>query len=609
MRRSFWGMFTEPGREYATLILLVAAFFLTYFFHLPYALFCVAGASVLPTFISAIVSALKFKITIDTFNVFAVVVAFAVGEPYSAGFIALMLTSARLLDYYAEARTENAVETLMRLKPLTAFLEERGVLREVKADQVKSGDVVVVKGGGRIPVDGVVIRGDAHVNEAIISGESEPVEKNAGDQVTSSTLIETGVLTIRATHVGKESTIERMAELMRQAALHKSRTEKLADRFATIFLPIVAATGALVYILTGNVLMVASLFLVACADDMAVAIPLAMTASLGRAAKRGVIIKGGQALDTLGRMKTLVLDKTGTLTLGNFIVRAVRIVPGTDENTFWRMLAVAEKYSEHPAGRVAYKEAVRHSGEAPDPDDFELHKGSGVRARIGNDDVVVGTARLFRDLGFSPPTSFTDTPGSEFFVALNGKEIGAVDVADSPRPEAALSLRRLRELGVERIIMFTGDNERVAASVAASLGITEFRAAMSPEDKLRALEELLPEGLLGMVGDGVNDAPALARADVGIAMGTGGAAVSVEAADIVIMTDNLARLPEMVELGRRTFSIVRGDAVIWALSNMVGFALVLTGIAGPAFAAFYNFATDFFPLINSSRLFGAGKKR
>ncbi|MFA5946048.1 MAG: cation-translocating P-type ATPase [Patescibacteria group bacterium] len=601
--------FAEPQREYLLIGLLAGAFGVDLFVHEPMVLFVIAGLAVIPTFLNAGKAIVRFRINIDTFNAFAVIVSFATGEAYSAGFIALMLTFARLLDWRTEQRTENAVEELMRLKPLTALVERKGKMVEVKADTIKTGDIVLVKSGARVPVDGVIVKGAGHVNEATVTGESEPIEKMAGDRVISSTLVEAGALTVRATQVGKDSTIERMAELMRQAGLKKSHSEKLADRFAMIFLPLVGVLGVVTYIATQNLLMVAALFLIACADDMAVAIPLAMTASLGQAAKRGVIVKGGQALEVLGKMQILVLDKTGTLTLGNLSVRNVRVNEGTSKDTFWKALASAEKYSEHPVGRSAYKEAVRRVGEASDPDEFKLYKGSGVVVRVGNDKIVAGTERLFAELGLSAPKSFEGALGSVFWVAVNGKEIGAVEVADVPRPEAGKSLRRLKKLGVKRVIMFTGDNERVATEVAKALGIKEYRSAMTPEAKLRALEELLPEGPVGMLGDGVNDAPALARADVGIAMGSGGAAVSVEAADIVIMTDDLSRLPEMVELGRRTFAVVKGDAVIWVLSNVIGFGLVFTGIAGPALAAFYNFATDFLPLMNSSRLFRRARQQ
>ncbi len=598
-----------PLSEYVLITLLATAFGAEFFFRQREVLLAVAAIAVLPTFKSAFAGLRRFKITIDTFNAFAVVISFTAGEARSAGFIALMLSFARLLDWRTESRTRDAVEELMRLKPLTALVEKDGKIVEVQAAEVRKDDIVVVKSGARVPVDGVITQGRSHVNEATVTGESQPVEKFVGDRVVSSTLVETGMIKVRAVSVGEDSTLERMAALMREAGRNKSRSEKMADRFAGVFLPLITLLGVVTYLVTRNLQMTAALFLVACADDMAVAIPLAMTASLGQAAKRGVIVKGGEWLEALGRMKILVLDKTGTLTYGNLSVSSARLEHGVDEAQFWKTLAMVEKYSEHPVGRAAYREAARRDGEAPDPDEFRSYKGSGVWARVGNDTIVAGTARIFEELGMTAPAPIEDVTGSVFWLAVNGNILGSVEVADMPRPEAAESLRQLRALGVTRVIMFTGDNAQVATQVAHTLGITEVRAAMTPEAKLRALEELLPYGPVGMVGDGVNDAPTLARADVGIAMGSGGAAVSVEAADVVIMTDTLSRLPEMVQLGRRTFSVVRGDTVIWALSNLFGFGLVLTGIAGPAFAAFYNFATDFLPLLNSSRLFRAEKKK
>lgn len=596
-------IFAEPKRDYVLLVLIALTFGADLFFHEPLTLFIIAGLAVIPTFWNAALSTRHGKITIDTFNTFAVIVSFATGEAYSAGFIALMLTSARILDWYTESRTHHAIEELLRLKPTTAFLERGQVITEVDADTVKTGDIVLIKSGSRIPVDGVVTEGSAHVNEAIVTGESELIEKNIGDQVISSTLVDVGALHVRATQVGQDSTLERMATLMHEASLHKSTTEKLADHFATIFLPVVGLLGAITYAITHNLTMTAALFLIACADDMAVAIPLAMTASLGQAAKRGVIIKGGQTLDALSRMKTLVLDKTGTLTFGNLSIRAVHLAPNVDEQHFWTVLASAEKYSEHPAGRTTYQEGLRRLGTVADPTDFKLYKGKGVTAKVGHEDIVAGTELLFTELGLPIPILPEDALGSVFWVACNGQHIGSIEVADIPRPEAATSLAKLRTLGVTRIIMLTGDNERVAKNIADQLGITEYKSRMTPEGKLLALEELFSSGPVGMAGDGVNDAPALARADIGIAMGGSGAAVSVEAADVVIMTDNLSRLPEMIELGRSTLSIIKGDIIIWTFSNIFGFALVFTGIAGPALAAFYNFATDFFPLFNSSRLF------
>jgi heavy metal translocating P-type ATPase len=592
----------SPRREYLMIPLLAGAFAITLIaprFH--YVLLAAAVVGALPTFAEAANGLRRLRITIDVFNSFALVIAFVLTDAKSAGFIALMLVFARLLDSFTQTRTKNALSELLALKPTKAVVERSGRLQNVAADAVGVGESVVVEAGERIPVDGIVFYGSTHVNEAPVTGESVPVKKIVGDRVYSGTLVESGVLKIRATGVGKDSTIERLAELMRQAAEKKSQPEKLADRFASIFLPIVVLLGAVTFIVTRNATMTAALFLVACADDMAVAIPLAITATLGSAARRGVIVKGGARLEALSRLKILVLDKTGTVTYGNLKVIAQTPAPGVDEKVFWEDLARAEKFADHPVGRAVYRAAAEKMQSVADPKKFETVSGAGAVAVLESGELAVGTAEFMRSRGVPVPLPSAEG-GSVVYAAKNGKYFGQLSVADQARPEAAAALWRLRQLGVKRIVMFTGDRPEAAARIAAELGIDEYRAGMKPENKVAELEKLLGGGPVAMIGDGVNDAPTLSRADVGIAMG-GGTAVAIEAADIVILSDDLSRLPETVELARRSIFVVRSDIAIWAVSNLFGFALVLTGFAGPAIAAFYNFITDFFPLINSGRLF------
>ncbi len=616
-----------PEREYLLIVAVSAALAADLFAPASAAaaavLWVAALAGSLPTAWAAARSIVRRRITIDTFNIFALAVSFATREVRSAAFIVLMLTFARLLDWYTESRTKNAVEELLRLKPEHAFRVVGGArgehgerVEKIGADGIREGDILLVEEGGRVPADGIVVFGEALVNEASVTGESVPVPKGEGDRVLSGTLAESGTIKLRATGVGKDSTLERMAALIREAQKNKSRSERLADRFAAIFFPVVLISGAAVYLLTKNILMTAALFLVACADDMAVAIPLAATASLGRAASRGVIVKGGEWLDAMGKVKTLVLDKTGTLTYGAFTFRDADIIEGVSAERFWTLTGAAEKFSEHPVGRAIFREAAARvtAGGVPSPDEVKVHRGNGIWARIGSEEVAIGDEGMCADLGIVPdPRTLAKLGkkraqfgGTTVLVAIGGKCAGLITVADVPREEAGDSIRELRAQGVRNVIMFTGDNEATARTVAEKLSMTSYVASMSPEDKMRRLEELLKDGPVAMVGDGINDSPALARADVGIAMGGGGAAVAVAAADLVILTDDLSRVPEMVALGRRTASVIRWDMIIWVLSNAAGFALVLTGIAGPALAAFYNFATDFLPLANSTRLFAGG---
>lgn len=381
----------SPVREYVVAGLVVGSFVISLILP-PFRIFLLGIAMVgsVPTFFEGFKSLTSKHISIDVFNSFALGVSFVTGNVQSAAFIVLMLTFASVLDWYTRTRSNNAVEELLKLKPLRAFCELGGKIVEVAVDQVKEGDIVVVKTGEQIPVDGRVVFGRAMVNQSSMSGESVPVEKIVGDDVLGSTINESGVLKIKATRVGRDSTLERMAVLVQEATRHKSKLLKLSDKFAAIFLPIVLLTGLLVYFVTKNITMTAALFLVACADDMAVAIPLAMTVALGRAAKQGVIVKGGQWFEALSKLKVLVLDKTGTLTYGSLKVQDVFLEKGIDEDLFWKLVAVGEKFSEHPVGRAIFREAAGRFGEVPDPGDFQVFTGSGVWIHYKGDEAVIG---------------------------------------------------------------------------------------------------------------------------------------------------------------------------------------------------------------------------
>ncbi|MEP7162827.1 MAG: cation-translocating P-type ATPase [Candidatus Moraniibacteriota bacterium] len=604
----------EPYREYALIVILFVALGYHYLFHGGLALVIVAAllGSILP--LRDAWGALRRRtITIEAFNFFALFVSFATREFTSAAFIALMLSFAAWLDWKTQSRATNAVEELLKLKPTRALRERGGKEEDIDASTIQTGDILIVKNGERVPADGVVIFGTAFVNEASLTGESIPIEKNIGDEVYSSTVAESGVIKIRATKVGADSTLERMATLIEEAGKNKSKTERLADRFAGIFLPIVLVGGAVTYFVTGNIAMTAALFLIVCADDIAVSIPLAITASLGYAAKRGVIIKGGEWLRVLANVKTLLFDKTGTLTHGRFVLASVILEPGMDEKLLWELVGTAEKFSEHPVGKALYREALQRIGEAADPDEVRVLRGAGIFAKKDGHMLILGNRGVVTEEGMTVSSDvlkrFTEKERDSetaIMLFLDGKFAGFMGIADTPRKEAHAALSELRRAGI-RLVMLTGDNEEVARAISKDLGIDEVRAKVTPEGKMNIIEEESKRGGLAMVGDGVNDAPALARADVGIAMGEGGTAVAVEAADVVILTDRLDRIPEMIALSRKTVSVVNLDIAIWVATNVIGIALVFTGIATPAIAALYNFLTDFLPLMNSARLFKRGE--
>lgn len=610
-------LISSPRREYLIIALLVLS--LSYHYLLEGSEWLVLGAAIVGSLIplrDTLRAILERKITIEAFNFFALVVSYVTVQYTSAAFIALMLATASWLDWKTKSRASDAVSELLKLKPRNALRERDGVEEVITLDEIRAGDLLIVKNGDRVPADGVVVYGSAFVNEASLTGESKPVEKGMDDLVFSSTLSESGVLKIRATNVGKDSVLERMAELIKEAAKNKSKSERLADRFASIFLPVVLLGGIVLYVVTGNILMTAALFLVACADDIAVSIPLAVAASLGFAAKRGVIIKGGEWLNALAKVDTLVLDKTGTLTYGEFALAAEVLEETVDRETFWRMVALAEKFSEHPVGKALRREALAKCTDIPaDPDEVKVVRGAGIWAKGEGHEIVIGNEKILTERGLVLPAkggeallACTRNAQTAVAVFIDGTYAGVLGIADVPKAEAEAALAELRNMGI-RLIMLTGDNEETARAISTKLGISEYRSGMTPESKLKEIELLAKTCNLAMVGDGINDAPALARADVGIAMGSGGTAVAVEAANVVILTDRLDRIAEMIALSRRTVSVVRGDMAIWFITNVAGVALVLFGIAGPTFAALYNLLTDFLPVMNSLRLFVHRKKR
>lgn len=596
-------IFETPYREYATIFLVFLGLMHRYLLQGGTSfLFIVAVIGSVHVFWGAIESLMEKKINIDTFNVVALIASFGAGEIGSAAFIVLMLASADLLEHHTASRANQAIRKLLSLKPDTASLVkiENGQekITQIKSKDISVGDILLVRAGDTVPTDGVLIEGTTHMNEAHLSGESKPVGKTRDSHVYALSVNMGNPIKIKATVLSHETTAEKIAALIKEASLHKSKNERLADKFAVIFLPVVIVLGAGTYLLTHNVKMAVAIFLVACADDMAVAIPLAVTAALGKAASRGVVVKGGEWLSALAQIDTVVLDKTGTLTYGAFDIIKVETEKNVDLKNFWRMIGGAEKYSEHPISVALRARASNEVGEAPEPEDYEVIHGKGVRATVGGNKVVVGNEDLCPD-----KNKCVNTDGSTSYVSVDGKYWGRIVLGDSVRKEAKDTITRLREIGIKKIYMLSGDEDVVAKSVSDQLGLDGYVAEVKPADKLEKLTEYKKSGKVLMVGDGINDAPALSLADVGVAMGKGGTAVAAEAANVVIMTDNLERLPEIVALGKEAVRVVRTDIYLWVASNVLGFTLVLTGVAGPALAAFYNFISDFIPLGNSMRLF------
>jgi len=554
-------------------------------------------------------AALQRRITSHTLMTVGVLAAIGVGEWTTAVLIVFFMRFADFLENLTTARGRQALAQLTALRPDTARVLRDGQELTVPVAEVRPGEVVLVRPGERIPVDGAVLDGVAPVDQASITGESVPVDKTVGDQVFAATVAQAGFLKVRAISVADDTQFARIVRLVEEAEGHKAPIQRLADRFSTWYLPVVLAVALGTLLITGQVLNAVAVVVVACSCAIALATPVVVLASVGDAARRGLLIKGGLALEQLARIDTVVLDKTGTITHGRPALMDIVALDGTDDRALLAAVAAAELRSEHPLAQAIVR-AVHERGLAvAEPDDFAPFPGRGVVAMVAGERWAVGNRRLLDEQGIAIAPQAEDharrlehAGKTAFFVARGSHVVGLVAVADTVRPEARDALNELRRLGVRRVVMVTGDNARVAAAVAAPLAL-EYRADLLPADKIAAVRALQAAGAaVMMVGDGVNDAPALTAADVGVAMGAAGSAVALEAADVALMRDDWRLVPEALRIGRRARRTIWQNLGFTALYNVVGLTLAATGSLPPVWAAAAQSLPDMAIMANSARL-------
>lgn len=557
-------------------------------------------------------AALKRQITSHTLMTTGVIAAVAVGQWTTAALIVFFMRFADWMEDLTTERSRQAIKHLVQLAPATARVLQAGHEVEVLVGAVAVGDVALVRPGERIPVDGEVIDGAAPVDEASITGESVPQDKGPGDRVFAATVAQAGFLKVRATRVGADTTFGRIVRLVEEAEAQKAPIQRFADRFAGYYLPVVIVMSALTLLLTHEILNAVAVVVVACACAIVIATPVVVLASVGSAARRGLLVKGGSTLEQLARVDTIVLDKTGTLTFGRPRVTDVVPLDGLAEPELLGALAVAEQRSEHPLARAIVQEADARGLAVGEPATFQSLSGRGVVARIAGADWAVGTRALLVERA-TPVDSAAENLAAELerqgktaFFAARGTELaGLIGVADTVRPDATAALAELRRLGMRRLLLLTGDNERVAAAIALPLGL-DYRAGLLPEDKIAAIRQLQAEGhVVLMVGDGVNDAPALAQADVGVAMGTAGTDVAIEAADVALLREDLTLVPAAIQLGRRAARTIRQNLWFTAAYNILGIGLAAIGLLPPVWAAAAQSLPDVAILLNSARLLRA----
>lgn len=569
-------------------------------------------AATIPVVISAFNSLKNKKVGVDLLASIALFVSIIHQEWASVAFINLMITSARIFGDYTQNRADSAIKSLMKLRPEKVKVKEGKEIITLPVEKVKIGDIVIVETGDRIPIDGVVIQGEGSVDQSSLTGESLPVSKTVGQKVFSSTLNLSGSFLIKTEKVGKDTTFEKIISLIQEAQEQKQGIQGVADKFATIYIIVTLSGSIILFALTQNLNLILSVLLVACADDIAVAIPMAFWGAIAKLAKQGIIIKGGSFLEGLSQLETVIFDKTGTLTKG--VVKAEKIIcfGGFKSNLALSLIAGVESVSEHPIAKAITQHAKNDGMKIEAPDKFEEVAGFGIRATKGKYKLVAGNLKFLKvekvkvkKEEIKVSQSYQQQGYQVVFLGVNGRLSASIVLADQIRPEARAAVSSLKNFGVKNIIMLTGDNELVAERVAKEIGIVEFHASLLPQDKLNFIKEYKKNhnGKIGMVGDGVNDAASLKLADVGIAMGAIGADSAIESADIALMQDNLLKLTTAIKYSKQTRNISKENFFIWGAVNAVGLALVFGSVIGPQGAAFWNFITDFFPIFNALRIF------
>ncbi|MFN8475452.1 MAG: cation-translocating P-type ATPase [Anaerolineae bacterium] len=560
-----------------------------------------------PIFRNVILAARSGRVTAHTLMTVGLLAAVSAGEGATAVILVLLMRIGDAIESYTTNRSREAVRSLTRLAPRVAHVQRDGELADVDADSLAPGDIIVVRPGETIPADGVVLDGRAAVNQAAITGESTPVERGAGENVLAATLTSQGSLTVRVSRVGADTTFGKIVRLVEEAESAKAPVQRLADRFTAYYLPFVAVVAGLTWVISHSVSAMVAVLVVSCTCSIAIATPVVVLASVGRAAKQGILIKGGAVLETLAKVDTVLIDKTGTLTLGAPTVTDVIPLNGATADDILRRAAALESLSEHPIATAVVR-AARDRGLPVQPAAaLRSESGRGVSGSVEGRHVTLGTRRLLADAGIDPSLylgtadALEETGKSTFWLAEDGEIVGLLATSDTKRSGVAESLAQMRKMGVQHIAILTGDRRAAAASLADELGVA-YEAELLPEDKIRIVREMQAGGhVVAMIGDGVNDAPALAQADVGIALGAAASDVALAAADVALMRADWRLAPETLAIGKQAARLIRQNLGFTAIYNITGVTLAAFGILPPVLAAALQSVPDLVVLGNSAR--------
>jgi Cd2+/Zn2+-exporting ATPase len=546
-----------------------------------------------PVFKMAVTNVLRdFDMTAGVMVTVAMVAALLVGEYSAMALVAFMMIIGEALEDFTRERANQALKELNELVPSMVTIRLEGEDVEVPISQVRVGDLVLVRPGGRIPVDGPLVEGYASVDQSSITGESKPVDKAIGDQVFAGTLLSSGALTIRVDGLGSGTKLGQMIQLVEEAQSTQAPVQRIANKYANYFAPVAIFIAGATYLVTGEIIRGVTMLVAVCPCSLVLATPTAIVASIGNTAKNGVLVKHGTAMEQIGKVDVVAFDKTGTVTFGKPKLTQIKTFNGYGEDEMLALTASVERNSEHPLAKAIINEAKTRELRLSSVEDFESIPGHGIRASVDGKMVAVGERMLTKMgvvLGKEESDLIESMKAAGYTVipvSVDGRLAGLINVEDTVREESVKAISNLNKLGITKTILITGDSKAIGERVGSELGVSEIYSEVLPERKLEIIQKLQAQGhRVAFIGDGVNDAPALAVADVGIAMGSIGTAVAMETADVVLLTDDIGQVPYLIELSQATLSTIRWNIAI-SMTVVIGTVIVSAlGMIGPFIGA------------------------
>jgi heavy metal translocating P-type ATPase len=606
----------EHGFEWleAARVLFVALAAAAVWFHLwePFHRVSVIGVAATliggyPIFKEAFENIVERRMTMELSMTIALVAALAIGEFFTALVITAFVLAAEILEGLTVGRGRRAIQDMLDFLPQTASVLRNGEVVEVATQSITPSEVVLIRPGSRIPVDGQVVTGHSFVEQAAITGEPMPSEKSSGSEVYAGTMNQAGTLQVRAIRLGRETTFGKIIEAVERAEHSRAPIQKMADRLAGYLVYFALGAAVLTFLITHNIRSTISVVIVAGACGIAAGTPLAILGAIGRAARQGAVIKGGIYLEALGQLDTVFFDKTGTLTLGTPTVVEIQTSAGNTVENLLAAAASAERASEHPLGKAIVRYASEHRVATEEPVGFRYEIGRGISAFVGGEHVIAGNRNFLESLGVAVPTD-QKTNGAKVHVASGGQYAGSISIDDKIRADSRAAVRALESMKI-RVVLLTGDTNAAAEAIANELGIRHLRADLLPEQKTEEITERTRRGeVVAMLGDGINDAPALSEATVGVAMGAG-TDVARESADVVLIGNDLMKFVETVRIARNCRRIILENFYGTIIVDTIGIGLAAAGFLNPLLAAFIHVASELTFILNSTRLLPSRRKR